>query len=344
MVCDILIVGAGFAGATTAYHLRKLALDAGDAPPRILILEKEAVPGEHSSGRNAALIRRLIDDPVIAEIANRSADVLARCELAEFHRTGSLLIDHPDARNNAADRVPIATGRALWCPDDGVMDIAGLLSAYLKDQDIRFNTEVIDWTDAPQRAASDRATPDAPPLLRVRTNKGSLVTRLLVNAAGPWAGRLGDLPVSATTRHLFVTPPMEGVRPDWPWVWNEPERLYFRPESGGLLLCACDESPAEPGRYDEDPAVRDSLDGLVRELQPRLGELRIMRSWAGHRTFADDRRFVIGHDPRDRRIFHVAALGGQGVSTSAAVGPLAANLLLHPDTPQDNPFTPTRLL
>jgi len=153
-------------------------------------------------------------------------------------------------------------------------------------------------------------------------------------------------------------------------VWDLPHGLYFRPESGGLLLCACDETPAEPGCYDEDPRVTARLEELVRTHQPGLGELRLMRTWVGQRTFAPDRRFVVGFDPRDPRLFHVAGLGGNGVATSYAIGEMAAGMLLGADPgtaraagfsprgaairqvvgysqsaelPGDNPFDPARL-
>jgi glycine/D-amino acid oxidase-like deaminating enzyme len=304
-------------------------------------LEQESLPGVHSSGRNAALVRCHIEDPLIAEMADAGADLFASGELAEFHQTGSILIGLGD--ENVADRVPLATGRGLWCPKDGVVDVAGLLSRYLAEQDVRYDTKVIGWHDAPDDAESSPYLPDVRPPLRVRTSRGNLTARVLINAAGPWAGMLGDLPLTPTNRHLFITPPMNTVHPDWPFVWDVPNGLYFRPESGGLLLCACDETLADPGRYDEDPEVVTRLDELVRTLQPGLGELHIMRTWVGQRIFAPDRRFVIGHDPRDPRIFHVAALGGHGITTAPAIGTLAASLLLRPGQPCDNPFTPARL-
>ncbi len=323
MDCDFLIVGAGLAGATTAFHLHRLACAASIPPPRVIIVEKESVPGAHSSGRNAALVRRSADDHTVAELARQGGDVLARGELAEFRRTGSMIIGPGDVL--AADYVPLATGRGTWWPDDGVIDVAALLAGYLRDRDVRYDTEVIDWDDGPGAPEADPARPSAPPPLRVHTTSGPVTTRMLVNAAGAWAGTLGRLPLSPTNRHLFVTPPIDAINPDWPFVWDVANGLYFRPESGGLLLCACDETPAEPGRYDEDPQVTARLAQLVRNLQPGLGALPIMRTWVGQRTFAPDRRFVIGHDPRDRRIFHVAALGGHGVTAAPAVGHRAAD-------------------
>jgi glycine/D-amino acid oxidase-like deaminating enzyme len=326
---DFVIVGAGLAGAATAYYLRAHATRDNLPRPRVVVLEKEPTAGAHSSGRNAALVRGHLEDPILAPLARRGADLLTTGALAKFDPTGSILIGLGD--QSASAYFPLARGKGLWCPQDGVIDLAALLASFLEGQELRCNTEFLGW-DAEQ----DR--------LRVRTSSGELSTRVVVNAAGAWAGRLGCLPLRATNRSLFVTPPMDNIESDWPFVWDILNGLYFRPESGGLLLCPCDESDAQPGDYSEDPLVAERLAELIQTLQPRLGALRIMRSWVGQRTFAPDRRFVVGFDPRDRRIFHVAALGGHGVTTSPAIGAMAADLLLHPGTSAAQAFAPGRLL
>ena len=145
-------------------------------------------------------------------------------------------------------------------------------------------------------------------------------------------------------RHLFVTGPLDWVDPDWPSVWDGPRGLYFRPDSGGLLLCGCGETPAAPGDYREDPAVLDRVAERIAALQPGLGELSIRTQWVGQRTFAPDRHFVIGRDPRDDRVFHVAGLGGHGVTSSYAVGRLASQLILGETPTGAAPFDPARLV
>ncbi len=57
-----VIIGAGFAGAATAYHMAQRGVT------DILLLEQEAVPGFHSSGRNAAMIRQCVPDPALLEL------------------------------------------------------------------------------------------------------------------------------------------------------------------------------------------------------------------------------------------------------------------------------------
>ena len=77
--------------------------------------------------------------------------------------------------------------------------------------------------------------------------------------------------------------------------------------------------------------------------QPELGEPAIAHHWVGQRTFAADRLPVLGFDPRDPRLFHVAGLGGHGVTVSNAVGERAAAMLLG-EPPRDPRFTPDRIV
>lgn len=318
---DILIVGAGMAGAATAYHLVRRST------VRVVIIEKEATPGEHSSGRNAAFIREYAGDEAIQPLTTAGAEFLRDGALAEYHNCGAMLMGLGD--EDVSKHFPLAQGRGRWCPEDGSLDVAGLLQAYLARQDVRFGTEVLGW----ERRGDT---------LHVRTNRGNIICSILVNAAGPWAGRLGDLPLTPMNRHLFQTPPMSNIDPGWPFVWDEGNGLYFRPESGGLLLGPCDETPAEPGDYSEDPALLEDLARKLTTLQPKLSDVSILRSWVGQRVFAPDRKFVIGFDHRDPGLFHVAGLGGNGVTASYVVGKMAADLLLGNTVEQAEVFAPSR--
>ena len=71
--CQFAIIGAGFAGAATAYHLtRRGASD-------IVILEQESIPGFHSSGRNAAMVRQCVSDPALAALLTGCRKMQFQC-------------------------------------------------------------------------------------------------------------------------------------------------------------------------------------------------------------------------------------------------------------------------
>lgn len=308
-----VIVGAGLAGASTAYHLRlRGARD-------VVILEKEEVPGAHSSGRNAAMIRETMEEPALQPLATESTAALRDQGLCELRRTGGLMMGF--GTEDASQRVPVVRGNARFCPTDGVIDVAGLLGAFLRGSDVRYGCAF----EGRGRAADGG--------LEIRTSAGRLTADVLVNAAGAWAGQLGGIDLTPTNRTLFATAHDPAVDPAWPWVWDLEGGYYFRPESGGWLLCACDETPAEPGVYDDDPDVLADLWRKLARHQPGLGEPTIEHHWVGQRTFAADRLPVIGFDARDPHLFHVAALGGHGVTLSWSVGALAASLLLGGEQP-----------
>lgn len=323
MDVNIAIVGAGLAGAATAYHLSKLGVE------DIVLLEQESMPGQHASGLNAAMVREVVEDDDVQVLASEGAAELRTGRFADYRRTGGFLIG--EGSDDVSTQVPIAQGRGLWCPEDGVTDPAGLLQNYLRGQTVRCDTRVEAW----------RCTHDG---VELATSTGVVHARTLVNAAGPWAGVLGDLKLSPRNRHLMVTRAMPTVDGNWPWVWDVVNGLYFRPESGGLLLCPCDEQERSPGDYRVDEEALFRLARLLNAHQASLSDVSVRKSWTGQRTFSADRKFVIGFDPRYDCLFHVAGLGGHGVTCSYAVGRLAAELLTGKALRADNPFDPARLL
>jgi D-arginine dehydrogenase len=129
-------------------------------------------------------------------------------------------------------------------------------------------------------------------------------------------------------RHLFVSGPVGESTRDLPFVWHEGADFYFRGEGDGLLLSPCDETPSEPGLPSTDSAAAEMLAEKLDRHAPGLEQLSLRKAWACLRTFAPDRRPVIGADPDLPGLFHVSGLGGFGVMTSAAVGELAAEGVL----------------
>ena len=361
-----VIIGAGFAGAATACHL------ALQGARRIVIVEQEAVPGFHSSGRNAGFIRQVLSEPSVADLAAESARffrdlppdwpvpvsydaigclILGRgeqwaalCQDAELARRRGLEVEcwPPDRTRAAMPLIQDASlDGAVWCASDGVIDISALLSGYLKTAQnggatIRYGAAVKEIRVSGGRVRA------------VATDQGSFEADVVINAAGPWAGPVGVMAGAAAIafhprrRHLFVTPPLDWVRRDWPFVLNVSDEVYFQPNSGGLMLCPCDEQELQPC---DPPARPEALELLAERLEaayPNFPDVPIARYWAGLRTFSDDNRFVIGWDPGVEGFFWVAGLAGHGVTTSAAVGSLAARLLFGAD-PDPN-FSPARFL
>ena len=349
-----VVIGAGFAGASTAYALARLGAATG------VILEREETIGVHASGRNAGLLKVSEDDPIIRTLAVRTATHLRTLEPDEpsepvfVHPTGGLTLVPAAASPGlthlhdelaragvssevlssaaARGRFPLLRhlaedtfGAALWCPSEGVVDVHSLLTHYLREARaggfaMQMNCRVDDLVLHNGRVTG------------VRTSNGVIDADVVIDATGAWAGRLGradrKLPLQPVRRHLFVSGRVDGASRDVPFVWVEDANFYWRGEGDGLLLSPCDETPVEPCLPSPDPAAAELLAYKLSRHAPGFGDLPLRKNWACLRTFAPDRRPIIGPDPDLPGLFHVSGLGGFGVMTSAAVGELAAALLM----------------
>lgn len=363
-----VIIGAGFAGAATAYHLAR-----GGARD-ILILEQEQTAGVHSSGRNAAMVRQVVSDPALAALTAQGA-AFFRAWPADwpmpvgFEQNGSLLVGRGEGwqklaadaetarrlgmaaecwpRERAVDFVPALKGAAfdgaVWCATDGVVDIHALLTGYLKGAAalgarVRYRAAVRAIESKNGRVSA------------VVTAEERIETGNVIDAAGPWAAAVAGMagavaaPLHPCRRHLFVTAPISWVNRRWPFVWDTTHEIYFRPEGGGLLLCPCDQEEMAPSDAQTDESVTELLYEKIRRHLPELAEVAIKRYWAGFRTLSADGRFVIGWDPKLKGFFWVAGLGGHGVTVSSAVGALAARMILNPDERKGEEFSPARFV
>jgi len=364
-----VIIGAGFAGAATAYFLAR------SGAQETVLVEQEDMAGVHSSGRNASMIRQVVSSRALAALAKEGAAFLRNPPPDWPHpgilqQNGSLLLACDDgwkrllrdaevareigieteswSPEKAEERVAILEDAvfdgAIWSPADGVVDIHALLTAYLKVAKAHGARTLYSSAVRQIDVRDGRVN-------GVVTEGEVIKTEAVINAAGPWAGTIGklagalDVPLRPCRRHLFLTAPLSWVDPSWPFVWDVTHDFYFRPESGGLLLCPCDQDEMVPtGIPPTDNSVTEQLAEKIRGHFPRLSDVAIRKSWAGFRTLSPDGHFVLGWDPKIRGFFWVAGLGGHGVTTSPAIGALAAKLILNPGEEAAKEFSPDRFL
>lgn len=332
---DILIVGGGIAGLATAAHLAHAG--------RVALVEREDLPGFYASGHNAGIARQLTGRAEHTALAVQGRDRLARAGLMQT-TGGCLLGAEPGgaaalAEESRAFGLPAEAGTgspypglraAEWLrlPSDGVIDIDAELRHCAQRARAGGASLHFGW-----RVTAVEPGPDG---FRVTTDRGVLHTRILVNAAGAWARELGrmagglDLDFQPLRRHLVWS--QAPCPAEQPWTWWADRPFYLRPESGGALLCPCDEVPVPlPARGAQpatDPGVLEGLAHSVQELAPHLDQAPVTRLWCGLRTFAPDRKFVLGFDPVNPNLFWVAGLGGHGMTSGLAVGQTAAQALL----------------
>jgi D-arginine dehydrogenase len=239
--------------------------------------------------------------------------------------------------DDAAAMVPFLrpgyTAAAFYDPANWDMEVDSLLQGYLRQArhdgaEIRTNTPVT----AISRDGSR---------FRLTTPTGEIHAQVIVNAAGAWAdglaqmaglAPLGIIPHRRTA--ITVDVPAKYNLAVTPGVAEVAEDYYFKPESGRLMVSPADATPSDPcDAQPEDLDVAYAAHFL--EQSTILPVRTIAHKWAGLRSFAPDKRQVVGFDPRDPAFFWLAGQGGSGILTSPALSAWAAGVFLHGRPPQD---------
>jgi D-arginine dehydrogenase len=353
--CDVLIVGAGIAGAAAAYEIAPFA--------KVILLERESQPGYHTTGRSAALfapgygnrvIRALtaasqpfyrehagglVDHPVLTPRGvlfvgradqRATLDLLQAETAAEVPGLERLDRDQTRARVPVLDPEYVAGG--LYDPTSMDLDVAAIHQGYLKGFRARGGLVV---TDAEVGAISVDAAP-----WRVETRAGRFEAAVLVDAGGAWADQLatmaGVAPLGLVPkrRTAVLFEPSTMPDPAWPAVIDADEQFYFKPESGLLLGSPADETPMPPCDVQPDELdVAIAIDRIERAVSFRVTHVR--RKWAGLRTFASDRSPAVGMEESTPGFFWLAGQGGYGIQTAPALARAAAKLLVEGVLPDD---------
>lgn len=356
---DVAVIGGGIVGFAAAHFL--------GAHRHVTVLEMEDQPGYHSTGRSAAVLVQAYEGGptqaltglsrayLVAEEAGLAphpllsprgqlviADTAHVAELeAQAASFGDVahafeMIDGVAARALCPMLRPEAVARALWEPGSFDIDVDGLLQAYVRSARrsgavvCGSKVEALDWDGE---------------AWTVSTQQGSLRAGAIVNAAGGWAGAIGNLagaaavPLQPTLRTAVTVDPPAGVDASrWPFVITVREDCYFKPEGGRLMVSLGDERPCDAhDAWPEDLDVALAIDRLQGIAE--IDVTRIVRSWAGLRTFAPDRAPVIGWDSAAPNFCWAAGLGGFGVQTSPAIGAIVTNIVAG-ETDSRFPVTP----
>ena len=352
--CDFLVIGAGVSGAAAAAELAALG--------STILLEMEDQPGHHSSGRSAALYTPNYGPPVVRQICqaagaffNAPPPGFADHPLLSPRGALTLGIDDPEGAldallRNAAPEHPIAeisVAHAMEiCPllrpgvfrravlEPGVMDMdaAAIHQGHLR---------------AFKGRGGRLALSSAVTALERKPGAWTAITRgerfrapVVVNAAGAWADRVGGMaglapiglkPCLRTV--MLVEAPAAFCEPGQPVAEVIETWHYFKPEAGRILASPGDETPVEPfDAYPDDMVLAELAHYL--EQHTLLKIERILRSWAGLRSFVADHGPVVGFDPGAEGFFWLAGQGGYGIMMSPVLGAATASLIRSGDLPQ----------
>jgi D-arginine dehydrogenase len=336
---DAIVVGAGIAGASVAGEL--------SAGARVLVLEREAQPAYHASGRSAAIYIEPYSTAPIFALTRATLPFLQAppegfTDQALTHERGYLLLVTPELDH---EMDAFLENWGTRCPEIREIDedeALGLLPVLRRGYAARFahdptavgldtNEMVQGWLRSVKRAGGTFVAGAEVTGVRredggwhVSSSAGDARAPVLVNAAGAWAATLGrmagatDLPLVPHRRSAVLVAPPPGVDiGGWPAVSPVTKTFYFKPEGGHLMVSPADQTPSEP--MDAWPEDMDLAVAVERaEEAADLGVRRFESSWAGLRTFVPDENPVYGWDPELPGFYWCAGQGGVGFQTSWA--------------------------
>lgn len=347
---DVIVIGAGIAGASAA---SEIAADAS-----VLLLDMESAPGYHATGRSAAYFAPAYGNATVRNLTAASttfyyeppagfSDVpLLRPRKALFVGRSSqvdsiaaMQQENPALQYQDGDavvlRVPIidpgVIDRGLLDPVGGDLDVDAILQGYLRAFRER-GGELLASAGVTDMAFEQGQW-------HIATPQHTATSPYIINAAGAWADNVASLaglaPLGIVPKRrtaILVDGPTDMDFADWPLVIDVDEQFYFKPDAGQLLVSPADESPS--AACDAQPEELDVAIAVDRVCQAtNLDIKRINHRWAGLRSFAPDKTFVVGFDPRAKGFFWLAGQGGYGVQSAPGMAQLARHLALGTSIP-----------
>lgn len=345
---DGLIIGGGIAGASIARWLSPHA--------RVIVLERESQPGYHATGRSAALFMESYGNPQVRALTRASRSffeqppagysehplltprgalfVATEGQREQYERHWDVLRSitdntHRYTADEACALVPVLRRElllgAIHEPDAVDMDVHALHQGFLREMrraggSLVCNAEVL----AIERSGADWC---------VHTSEHRYQAPVVINAAGAWADAIAQLagvqPIGLEPRRrsafMFAPPPGMDVHA-WPLVMGADEDWYIKPDAGLLLGSPANADPVQP--HDVQAEELDVAMAIYRiEEMTTLTIRRPSHTWAGLRSFAADGGLVGGFDGEAPGFFWLAAQGGYGIQTCAAMGEACAALV-----------------
>ena len=366
---QVIVIGGGIAGCSTAYHLAKQGV--GD----VVVIEK----GQLTSGSTwhaAGLVGQLRASANITRLLQYSVDLYQSLEALTglstgWKSTGSIRLCCTKDRRIEIER-QVATARsygidaeflsprqiAELCP---AMSTTGIDSGVYISSDGNVNPS--DLTQALARGARQLGvkfiehttvlgiTLNNHGVSGIETSSGSIDCEQVAICAGLWSREIAHLaganiPLIPSFHQYMVTEPIEGIVPGMPGI-RDPDRLtYFKEEVGGLAAGGYELNPVpydgKPSADDPDfrlfPEMTDHfaqfMPGMV-ERFPQLESVGIKRWFRGLESFTEDTHFILGELPEVRGLFCACGFNAMGIAAGGGAGMALAQWMRDGESPFD---------
>ena len=373
---DIVIVGGGIMGSSTAYSLMS-----ADNKLKVAVVEMDPIYARASTTLSMANARIQFSLKQNIQISQYAFEVLERFEETmavgedklniAYRREGNLFLIDENGRSVAEDNLVLQKSLDCrvdwWSPEKikqhyPLYDMSGLMGGTFGPQDGHFDAyAVLMGYKAKARALGAEYIKDEVVELmsaggRISGVKlisgGRLTSKFVVNCAGAWAAKVAQmagvkLPVEPVKRQIFALDP--AVKPDGPLPLTIlPSGLYFRTETGDQILLgkSMDEDPIGFDFNWDDQRFMEILWPELAEFVPAFDTLKLVRGWAGlYAVNTLDGNAILGEWPDLKGFFLANGFSGHGLQQSPAVGRYLTELIIGLTPTLDlSIFRPERIL
>ncbi len=366
---EIVIIGGGIIGCSTAYHLAK------EHKAEVVLLERAKLTSG-STFHAAGLVGQLRSSASITQLLKHSVELYGTLEAETglatgWKQNGGLRLANnqerwTEIRRQATTAHSFGLEMHLLSPKEArdlwpLMDVSDLVGAAFLPTDGQANPSDITQSLAKGARMHGARLFEGVTVTGIRvedgrvrgveTDRGAVACDKLVNCGGQWAKAIGRLagvsvPLQSMQHQYMVTEAIPGVTPGLPTL-RDPDRLtYFKEEVGGLVMGGYELNPrswAEDGipegfvfsllESDWDHFEPLMEQALIRV--PALAEAGIKTLTNGPESFTPDGNFILGEAPEVRNFFVGAGFNAFGIASAGGAGKALAAWVMTREQPMD---------
>ena len=361
----VVIIGGGITGCSIGWHLAKRGWT------DVLLIEK----GELTSGttfHSVGLVSQFRTSPALMQLMNYSIELYDQFKAEDangigWHKVGSLrLASSPDrlkalqrqvsrarglgldvgtiSANEALDIAPFMSPDgiegAVHIPDDGWLDPNGITLEFAKRaRELGVAIETNCRVTGIGRDAAGAVT-------HVETEKGTVQTAIVINAAGQWAPRLSAMVDTITPMvpmmHQYITTrhiPGQELSEQTPVVRDPDNLFYLREEVGGFLVGGFE---LEPKTWSSDGVAWEFtqqllpedwelfepvMEGALRRI-PMIERAEVIKLINGPDAMTPDGHYCLGPVPKVPGFYVAAGMSLNGIAGAGGVGKVMAEWII----------------
>lgn len=360
---QVVIIGGGIVGCSTAYHLTKLGWK------DVVLLERKKI-SSGTSWAAAGLLGQLWSTSALTKLAKYGADLYAGLEKETgqptgYKRNGSIRVARTQARRQEylralgmarsfgikMEEISLDEAKRLF----PVMRTDDLTGAWYQPDDGITNPE--DTTQSLAKGARMggaqliQNTPVTGITLKngvacgVGTDNGKITCEYVVNCAGMWGREVGkmvsvSLPLFAAEHMHMTTEPMEGVYKEMPYLRDMDGYIYIKEEMGGLLMGGFEphaktwglDGIPEEFEYTQLPEDWDQMELFMKNAMHRVPQFEhagISSLTTVPESFTPDTSYMLGEAPGVKNFFVACGMNSVGITSAGGAGMALAQWIVQ---------------